>query len=65
MVGGSTGESGVDVYLVVDVSGSIDEAAFNTSKAFLKALIPNVGRLLFIVICLPVNEAHLTSKLLA
>ena len=34
---------GVDVYLLVDISGSISEDLFNKTKRFLQALISNVS----------------------
>ncbi|WAR31178.1 CFAB-like protein [Mya arenaria] len=34
---------GVDVYIVVDVSKSIDDTEYNKTREFLKALLPNLG----------------------
>jgi len=34
---------GVDVYLLVDISGSISEDLFNKTKRFLQSLISNVS----------------------
>jgi len=58
---------GVDVYLLVDISGSISEDSFNKTKKFLKALISKVRErrfVRFIIFTVPVRDWFVSEILI-